>query len=84
MTLLIACLIVYSFHMEPWLYAVAVLVWGLHVLGLYLVYDDARDNAKQLLKNDELLSMKLDDLMDRQAGLYEKIRELRLDLDLKK
>jgi hypothetical protein len=54
-----------------------------HVLGLYLLYDDVRDNTKRLMQNDELLFMRLDDLMDRQAGLYEKIRELRLDLDLK-
>jgi hypothetical protein len=70
--------------MEPWLYAVAVLVWGVPVLGLYLLYDDVRDKAKLLNQNDELLFMKLDDLMDRQAGLYDKIREFRLDLDLKK
>ena len=32
MTLFIACLMIYQFDMNPWLYAVAVVIWGIGVI----------------------------------------------------
>jgi hypothetical protein len=50
MTLLIACLIIYGLHMEPWLYAVAILVWGVHVWALSHMASSAHDLSHQIAK----------------------------------
>jgi len=43
MTLFIACLLIYNFHMEPWWYGVAVVLWVVR----YVVMDKViRDNIK--------------------------------------
>ena len=47
MTLFLACLIIYQFDMNPWLYAVAVALWAIHVatfwLAQYRIYEDVRE-----------------------------------------
>jgi hypothetical protein len=35
MTLFIACLLIYSLNMNPWLYPVAVVVWLAHVFATH-------------------------------------------------
>ena len=49
MTLFIACLIIYQFDMNPWLYAAATAIWAARPLYQYLMVAPSRGLIETML-----------------------------------